>query len=286
MLNHQYRKKISWVVNPQTGRLQFVTEEDVHRGSEVFNNYGPKGNEELLLGYGFCIPDNPQDSFMVKTTLPASDPLASLKKDLLDFYGIPNVHPLNAHPNPSVFSALRVAVMNEVELYFHDRVQPVPPSTKEVIPMQNLRNELEMLKMLRSLISYKLQQLSAIGFEGVEREDMPTENIANAITYLQGKYKFQKYHSKKIFFYFLHYRTEESLAGLPSTDLRDATRHRRKTTTIITRKGSRAGRTVLQLPSLAVQGQEDPMEDVRQASAAFPRPIVFKLSCSGEALAG
>ena len=29
-------------------------------GQQVFNNYGPKSNEEFLVGYGFCIPDNPQ----------------------------------------------------------------------------------------------------------------------------------------------------------------------------------------------------------------------------------
>ena len=27
-------------------------------GHEVFNNYGPKSNEEFLLGYGFCLPNN------------------------------------------------------------------------------------------------------------------------------------------------------------------------------------------------------------------------------------
>jgi len=29
--------------------------------AQVFNNYGPKGNEELLRGYGFCLVDNPVD---------------------------------------------------------------------------------------------------------------------------------------------------------------------------------------------------------------------------------
>ena len=26
----------------------------------MFNNYGPKSNEELLMGYGFCLSDNEQ----------------------------------------------------------------------------------------------------------------------------------------------------------------------------------------------------------------------------------
>ena len=32
----------------------------------MFNNYGPKGNEELLLAYGFVIPSNPSSSCSVK----------------------------------------------------------------------------------------------------------------------------------------------------------------------------------------------------------------------------
>jgi hypothetical protein len=31
------------------GRLKFVTEDTVEKGTEAFNNYGPKGNEELLM---------------------------------------------------------------------------------------------------------------------------------------------------------------------------------------------------------------------------------------------
>jgi hypothetical protein len=32
----------------------------------VFNNYGPKSNEELLLGYGFTLPNNPDDVVTLK----------------------------------------------------------------------------------------------------------------------------------------------------------------------------------------------------------------------------
>lgn len=31
------------------------------QGSEVFSNYGHKSNEELILSYGFVIPNNPAD---------------------------------------------------------------------------------------------------------------------------------------------------------------------------------------------------------------------------------
>jgi hypothetical protein len=35
-------------------------------GTEIFNNYGAKPNSELLLGYGFTLPDNPDDTIVLK----------------------------------------------------------------------------------------------------------------------------------------------------------------------------------------------------------------------------
>jgi hypothetical protein len=32
-----------------------------NQGEEIMNNYGGKGNEEFLLGFGFCLPDNTED---------------------------------------------------------------------------------------------------------------------------------------------------------------------------------------------------------------------------------
>ena len=43
------------------------------RGAEIFNNYGAKPNSELLLGYGFTLPDNPDDSIVLKIGGGASD---------------------------------------------------------------------------------------------------------------------------------------------------------------------------------------------------------------------
>jgi len=36
------------------------------KGDELFNNYGPKPNSELILGYGFSIPRNPDDTIVLK----------------------------------------------------------------------------------------------------------------------------------------------------------------------------------------------------------------------------
>lgn len=35
-------------------------------GQELLNNYGAKPNSELILGYGFSLPDNPDDTIILK----------------------------------------------------------------------------------------------------------------------------------------------------------------------------------------------------------------------------
>lgn len=67
-LNHGYRARITWLRHAD--RLAFVTEDAVSARSPVLNNYGPKSNEELLLGYGFVLRPNPQDTVTVRFAAP------------------------------------------------------------------------------------------------------------------------------------------------------------------------------------------------------------------------
>jgi hypothetical protein len=56
------------------GCVSFQSDQLVPAEAEVFNNYGPKSNEHLLLAYGFVLPDNPADSFgvAIQVTPPAA----------------------------------------------------------------------------------------------------------------------------------------------------------------------------------------------------------------------
>lgn len=65
LLNHSPTAKVSWVV----GNGVFRLETDAP-GGEIFNNYGQKGNEELLLAYGFCLEGNPADLVALKIRVP------------------------------------------------------------------------------------------------------------------------------------------------------------------------------------------------------------------------
>lgn len=57
LLNHKNDTKVKWTF--QDGQMCFVTEESLKSGDELFNNYGDKSNEDLLLNYGF-VQDNNQ----------------------------------------------------------------------------------------------------------------------------------------------------------------------------------------------------------------------------------
>lgn len=68
LLNHANRSKIEWSCSPEGGFV-FTMLEPVNKGAELCNNYGAKGNEELLQGYGFVIDGNEFDNAALKIKL-------------------------------------------------------------------------------------------------------------------------------------------------------------------------------------------------------------------------
>ncbi|KAJ9635134.1 hypothetical protein H2199_008620 [Coniosporium tulheliwenetii] len=66
--NHKLGAKAVW--DFKEGSFDLRIAEPISTGDQVFNNYGPKGNEELLMGYGFCIPENPCDEVAIRLSKP------------------------------------------------------------------------------------------------------------------------------------------------------------------------------------------------------------------------
>ena len=60
MLDHQAGHSITWEAG--NGTIRFRCVDEIKAGEQIYNNYGPKGNQELLFTYGFAIEDNPLDS--------------------------------------------------------------------------------------------------------------------------------------------------------------------------------------------------------------------------------
>ncbi|KAK1068704.1 hypothetical protein LTR74_005362 [Friedmanniomyces endolithicus] len=69
--NHSNDAHVDWAFDP--GRFSISINDPVKAGGEVLNNYGWKGNDELLMGYGFCVPDNPYDTVMLTLKPPPED---------------------------------------------------------------------------------------------------------------------------------------------------------------------------------------------------------------------
>ncbi|KAF8969398.1 hypothetical protein BDZ97DRAFT_1902516 [Flammula alnicola] len=77
-LNHARGQPVSWLVTypddrgttngatSEQPKISLVIHSPPVKGQELFNNYGPKPNSELILGYGFSIPNNPDDTIVLK----------------------------------------------------------------------------------------------------------------------------------------------------------------------------------------------------------------------------
>lgn len=70
-LNHKPRAAVLWDGTSSTSGFTVSVCAPVAAGDQVFNNYGPKSNEELLLGYGFCVQDATAfDAVLLKLGVP------------------------------------------------------------------------------------------------------------------------------------------------------------------------------------------------------------------------
>ncbi|RVD82922.1 uncharacterized protein DFL_007332 [Arthrobotrys flagrans] len=163
ILNHKPDTKIIWEPTPTSFSLR--TPENIPAGSQVFNNYGPKGNEELLMGYGFVIPENHTDSLAMKFTISPRGQAAEIWeqrmlkqawKDVFhltksaDFDPKTRITPALEDDWPEAFVDLfRILVANESEI---DDLENGDPNATPV----SIRNELAVALGLKAAISQKL----------------------------------------------------------------------------------------------------------------------------------
>jgi hypothetical protein len=65
-LNHKRAHPVSWVVDTTRAdappRISLQVHAPTPAGEEVYNNYGAKPNAELILGYGFALEANAEDT--------------------------------------------------------------------------------------------------------------------------------------------------------------------------------------------------------------------------------
>ncbi|ODQ67213.1 SET domain-containing protein [Nadsonia fulvescens var. elongata DSM 6958] len=113
-LNHKPFTPIHW--NATVGKsFDIQSAKPLKKHEEIFNNYGAKGNEELLMGYGFCLEDNQFDNVAIKLRLPphVADKAKNLGIEVPENlrFNVTREDPLPQ----ALFETLKVAVLKQGE---------------------------------------------------------------------------------------------------------------------------------------------------------------------------
>lgn len=83
MLNHKLPQQTQWLFDDDRDAFVILAKKDIPEGAEVFDSYGPKPNDTLLMNYGFVIPRNPDDVIRLSYSPSNTDPMLALKCELL-----------------------------------------------------------------------------------------------------------------------------------------------------------------------------------------------------------
>ncbi|KAJ1648736.1 hypothetical protein LPJ64_000055 [Coemansia asiatica] len=188
MMNHQPRRRVTWAA--LDSGIEFVTGTVIKAGEQIFNNYGPKSNEELMMGFGFCVPGNPFSHFHIRLNYD-KDPGHEDKQRLLAAAGIGSCDQfIRADGLPrGLLPMLRVMAMTDVDVYYaRNRLQEEEEEEegetwdlRRTLEYVGLHNELRARHLLLFLVQKKLA-----GFELAEQKlgaDPATENARVARMY-------------------------------------------------------------------------------------------------------
>ncbi|KAJ2851776.1 hypothetical protein IWW36_000921 [Coemansia brasiliensis] len=174
MLNHDFQAKVEF--NDTEKTLNLATCIDISQGDEVCYSYGPKSNDELLLGYGFIIPNNPYNRYTLRLNY-TQDPLAIEKQELLNRAGITlsEFHLQIGELPKNLLSLVRVMCMNDADVFYAKQ-----EDEDSAVTNLGLRLELGARFMLALHLENKIALL---------QQEKPKEMSANArlaLEYRQG----------------------------------------------------------------------------------------------------
>jgi len=171
--NHDPSVKVTWSGRgtPESGMLDLITRQPLKSGNQVFTTYGPKSNEELLLGYGFCINDNPFDYVVLKPNF-SRDPNAAAKEQILKNCRLVSgngqgedrelvFYVTKTNIPDDLFAVFRVLVMNATETKQYLEAA----KEREDLEFVGYRNEYAMLEILQGLLNSKLFSIANPGLD-------------------------------------------------------------------------------------------------------------------------
>jgi hypothetical protein len=158
----------------QTPTISLVTPSNLEADVQVFNNYGPKPNEELLLGYGFVLDPNPDEVVPLRlgglgtNVSPAKK--ARLASKNLD-PGRRWIIKRDGQIERDLMEVLRI-VMGPEETHTHDHDEDEDENEEEEHGHweEEMELELDVLSALGQMLEDKLIKLEAVEEVGEVRE--------------------------------------------------------------------------------------------------------------------
>ncbi|BGO90464.1 hypothetical protein NBRC10512_004730 [Rhodotorula toruloides] len=200
LLNHRPDARVTWFSDMDTeneradgravgkGSLTIVLDEEIPAGAQVYNTYGAKANEELLLGYGFVLPSNRADFLTLKLSMPpnASPSLLSLW-DTLKLTDTRHYVPRSGVLPDELLAQMRLLLAQPGEVEdIQERLRKGASGWSEALDFVSWENELDMLDMLGAMLDSKAQALTA-GVEAVTGDDIRTEISGMVGIYRRGQ---------------------------------------------------------------------------------------------------
>lgn len=184
LLNHARGTKITWLSGASPTDVEsvnFVCGAPIEKGAQVWNNYGPKPNEELLHGYGFVLAPNPDDTLGLKLGGAAAPPavLARLEREKLDM-GQRFVVPADGELPQNLLRVVRILMGGEGE-HDHDH-DDEDEHAAHAHEEAELELEADVLGMLGSMLEGKLAAIAEPDTDGCR-----PAVVENCRVYREGK---------------------------------------------------------------------------------------------------
>ena len=100
LCNHNVHPHVVRYSRLRGGYLHLPVARSIPAGVEVIVSYGPKQNAELLLFYGFAIPNNPYDEVPITFTIPdgESPEVTAARQSILSRHGLGLQHTIRRGP--------------------------------------------------------------------------------------------------------------------------------------------------------------------------------------------
>ena len=203
LLNHKPNSKVEWLSSDKNNFKiscinQLSNSDDIDDSKiEIFNNYGPKGNAELLMGYGFTLEGNEYDSLQL--SLSVNDEIKNGLSNLWNIH-LPTISDYTFSINDDEETEKTVAQNageNNKVIFLINKFHPIPDGLLEVfcyiskneddkgMSLKNTMNGLNKLKQsLEIKYSNKLDKVPSFDKDLIDEND-----YNNAKTFRKGQLK-------------------------------------------------------------------------------------------------